>query len=241
MSKPKYDLDKIKFTTDEATFKRAINLYEDNKVTELNDNGYTFTATVIGTHPYHVFVSNSNYDQGDCECYLGQHDTLCKHMVAVAICAVKNGEPLTKDDKTQRNELVFTDNKGALTEKEVKELKENITGALRHIKPYRGPSRIWFTYQNSLDEGCNRLSALLSELPASLQTAKVVVNLLLRLDKKLSYGVDDSNGTVGGFIEDAVKLLEKFAKSEPKCKAAFGKLKGKETSFGWEEPLVKML
>ena len=34
-----YDLNKIKFATDEATFKRAIGLYESGKVTELEQLG----------------------------------------------------------------------------------------------------------------------------------------------------------------------------------------------------------
>ena len=42
-----------------------------------------------------------------------------------------------------------------------------------------------------------------------------------------------------GFVTEASK---EFAKDDPKCKAAFVKLKDRETSFGWEEPLVaKML
>lgn len=241
MNKPSYDLEKIKFATDEQTFKRAVDLYVNGKVTEFNDNSYIYSATVLGTRLYHVFVSSSHYNQGDCECYLGQHDTLCKHMVAVAIYAVKEGKTLTKEDKLQRNQLIFSKRRGKLTETKLSELKRNITSVLRYIKPYRGPSRIWFSYQNSLEEGCNRLSALLSQLPASRQTAEIIVNLLLRLDKKLSYGVDDFNGTVGSFIEEVVRLLKEFTKADPKCKTIFGKLKGRETSFGWKEPLLKLL
>lgn len=32
---PTYDLNKIKFATDKATFKRAVGLYESGKVTEM--------------------------------------------------------------------------------------------------------------------------------------------------------------------------------------------------------------
>jgi len=115
------------------------------------------------------------------------------------------------------------------------EVKKSLSETLRYIKPYRGPSRIWFSYQNSLDEGCNRFSALLSKLPAGRQTTKLIVNLLLRLDKKLSSGgVDDSNGTVGGFIEEAVKMLTEYVKIDPECKKEFEKLRDMETSFGWK-------
>jgi hypothetical protein len=38
----------------------------------------------------------------------------------------------------------------------------------------------------------------------------------LRLDDKLSRGgVDDSDGTVGGFIEETVHALEQYAKLDP--------------------------
>jgi len=62
-----------------------------------------------------------------------------------------------------------------------------------------------------------------------------------RLDRKLcSSGVDDSDGTVGGFMYETVSVLQEYVKLEPRCIKAFEKLCGKETCFGWEEPLVKV-
>lgn len=239
---PKYDLEKIKFTIDSSTFNKAIELYECGCITQFFENLNVYSALVLGGNPYHVTVSNSHHDQGDCECYLGQNGTICKHMVAVAIYAVKNGKTLTDEDKLQKNQLIFSSRKGKLAENELVAFKRRLTSILRYIKPYRGPSRIWFSYQNSLEEGCNRLSALLSTLPVSRQTAKIVVGLLLRLDKKLrTSGVDDSNGTVGGFIEESVKFLLEFAKIDPECAKEFQTLKRQETCFGWEEPLLKLL
>ena len=94
--------------------------------------------------------------------------------------------------------------------------KLEITKSISYIKYYDGPSRLWFSYQNSLDEGVARLSKIISELPISIQTTDLIINLLLRLDKKLQSGVDDSNGTVGGFIEETVEVLKNYAKEEPK-------------------------
>ncbi|OGI19226.1 MAG: hypothetical protein A3J06_04235 [Candidatus Moranbacteria bacterium RIFCSPLOWO2_02_FULL_48_19] len=66
-------------------------------------------------------------------------------------------------------------------------------------------SLTWFIYQNSLSEDCSRLAATVSELPVSLQTAELLVDLLLRMDKKLcTGGVDDSDGVVGGCMEEIV-------------------------------------
>lgn len=239
---PKYDLDKIKFGVDEQTWERAVGLYENGRVTRFKEELNGFFATVLGSHFYRVYVSNKRYDEGDCECYLGQNDTLCKHMVAVAICAVKNGQTLTDEDKRIVTQLNCSGKLGILRKNELLAVKKLITGAMRYIKSYEGPSRIWFSYQNSLSEGCSRLTKILSDLPVSEQTAKIIVDMLLRLDEKLCRGgVDDSDGAIGGFIEKAVFILQDYAKLDKKCIESFTLLKGRKTCFSWEEPLLKLL
>lgn len=238
---PSYNIDKIKFATDSPTYERAIDLYESGKVTQFQEELNGFFAVVLGTKPYHVYVDKRHYDRGDCECYLGQNDTLCKHMVALAIYAVMNGKKLGKEDKELISSPVCSGKTGELSKQKLAEIKKSITSAMKYIKAYTGPSRAWFAYQNSLDEGCARLSKIVSELPASEQTAKLLVNALLRLDKKLCQGgVDDSDGVVGGFIEDVVSILEDYAELNPLCVKSFKKLCGQDTCFGWEESLVKM-
>jgi len=239
---PKYDLDKIKFATDRSTFEKAVNLYEKRKVTKFKEELHGYFATVLGTKPYKVYVDNRHYDQGDCECYLGQNDTLCKHMVAVAIHSAMGGKKLGEEDKRLVSKVTCSGRLGELSKGELSEVKKLITSAARYIKPYNGPSRVWFSYQNSLSEGCNRLSQIVSELPVSEQTAKLLVDMLLRLDDKLCRsGVDDSDGIVGGFIEETVQALKEYAELNPACAKAFSEIKGKETCFGWEEPLVKLI
>ena len=242
MNPPDFTLDKIKFATDGPTFEKAVVLYESGKVTNVDDNGFTYTAKVLSTQSYDVFVSHRHYNEGHCSCYLGQNDTLCKHMVALALYVVKNGQPLTEEDKKLIHTPACSGNVGKLSDKELVDIKKAIATALRYIKPYNGPSRTWFAYQDSLSEGCNRLSAIVSELPVSEQTASLLVDVLLRLDKKLcTGGVDDSDGTVGGFIEAVVGVLHEFAKLDLRCIHAFNALKNRETSFGWEKPLLKMI
>lgn len=69
-----------------------------------------------------------------------------------------------------------------------------------------------------------------------------MVDLLLRLDKKLiSGGVDDSDGTVGGFMYETVGVLKQYAELEPKCMLTFQQLQNRETRFGWEEPLLELI
>ncbi len=243
--RPKYDLDKIKFATDGPTFEKAVGIYESGGVAHFKDNGVSgYMARVRGSggNVYDVFVSARHYDAGDCTCYLGQNDTLCKHMVAVAVYAVKGGEKLNKEDKNLVSDSKCSGRPGTLRKTELREVKSTITAAMRCIKSYEGPSRIWFSYQRSLSEGCNRLAKIVSELPVSEQTAALLVDMLLRLDDKLSRGgVDDSDGTVGDFIVETVEVLKEFARLDPSCVKAFHGLKGKETCFGWEEPLLELI
>lgn len=239
--KPVFDLDKIKYATDQPTFEKAVALYEAGKVTQFREGIGSYSAVVIGTEPYPVSIEARCFGLANCECYLGQRDTLCKHIVAVSIYAVLDGKKLSNEDKELVSSPVCSGSLGELSKTELAETKKAITSAMRYIKAYNGPSRTWFAYQNSLDEGCARLSKLVSDLPVSEQTAKLLVDTLLRLDKKLcTGGVDDSNGTVGGFMEEVVLMLQEYAKLDSKCIKAFKKLCGQETCFGWEDPLVKI-
>lgn len=224
---PNYDLNKIKFATDRATFKRAVGLYESGKVTEIDQLGGYYSALVLGTKPYCVSVSARNYKHGHCTCYLGERDTLCKHMVALALHAVMDGQHMKDEDKQQMSEVKCSDKREALNKDELEAVKKAITESMRYIKPYRGPSRTWFANQDSLREGCNRLSVIVSDLPVNKQTTEILVKLLLRLDRKLRVsGVDDSNGIVGGFMTGVVEMLEKYAQIDPVYIDAFKLLLG---------------
>ena len=162
--------------------------------------------------------------------------------MALAIHAVLRGKKLKAEDKEIIIGPECSGKIGELTKDDLSSVKNSITGAIRYIKAYSGPSRTWFAYQNSLDEGCNRLSKIVSDLPVSKQTTELLIDTLLRLDEKLCRGgVDDSNGTVGGFIEGVVEMLKEYARLDPACAKAFKILVDKETCFGWEAPLVEIL
>lgn len=239
---PAYDLEKIKFATDKQTFEKAVALYERGKILQFEERIRAYWAVVQGTKPYQVSVEARRFDYGHCECYLGQHHTLCKHMVAVAIWAVARGKPLKDEEKAVVGESVCSGRLGTLNKEELATTKKKVTAALRFIKPYHGPSRLWFSYQHSLQEGCHRLATIVSELPVSGQTAKLLIDLLLRLDHRLCRGgVDDSNGTIGGFIEETVHVLEEYSVLDSSCVESFHTLKDRETCFGWEVPLLKLI
>ena len=142
-----YDLNKIKFATDKVTFTRAAGLYEGGKVTDVETLGGHYSAVVQGTEPNHVSISARNYKQGDCTCYLGQKGTLCKHMVALALYAVMDGKPLTDKDKLHGHKVESGKRRETLNEEELTLVKMSITASMKHIRPYSGPSRTWFTNQ----------------------------------------------------------------------------------------------
>lgn len=236
-----YGLNKIKFGTDESTFQRAVGLYESGKVTEVSQLGGYYSALVLGTKPYRTSVSARNYKQGHCTCYLGEWGTLCKHVVALALHAVMDGQSLKDEDKQQLSEIKCSKKRELLNKGELDAVKKSITESMKYIKPYRGPSKTWFANQNSLQEGCNRLRTVISDLPVNRQIADLLVKLLMRLEKKLSVGgVDDSNGIVGCLAGEMVALLEEFARIDPAYIDSFEPLCGKQYCFGWEDSLVRL-
>src|SRR3989344_915342 len=228
---PTYTLDDVRFGTDAPTFEKAVALYEGGKVTKFNWSMHGYSAVVRGGSPYEVYVSAKDYDRGNCTCYLGQEDVLCKHMIAVALYALLGGRRLTKEEQEPAaSQPTSSGRPGTLSREESKEIKARMTSDLHYIKAYSGPSRTWFANQHSLEEGCARLMKLVSELPVGIESATLLVDLLLRLDRKLQQGgVDDSNGIVGGFMEGIVEVLKDYAALDSSCAQAFAKLKGVET------------
>ena len=239
--RPKYDIETLKLSVDKATYSKALELYSGGKVTGFGGGpDREYCATVQGTQPYRVSVSSKNFDVGSCDCYLGQRHVLCKHMVAVAITAL-TGDGKLRLDLVQDNRLRINSELGEISKEELAAARQRINAAIRKIKYYSGPSSRWFEYQNSLEEGCNRLRALFSSLPVSSQTCSLIVTSLLKIDKKLCGGVDDSNGAVGNFIKESVDLLAQFAQKDPGCRDCFYQLASQQTCFDWEAPLVELI
>ena len=71
-----------------------------------------------------------DYKQGSCTCYLGQKDTLCKHIVALALHAVMNGWLLNDKDKNLGYQAKCSRQQGALTKEELAVLKKSISASM---------------------------------------------------------------------------------------------------------------
>lgn len=238
MLQPTYTLEKLKFGVDSETFKKAIDLYEAGKVKNVKEDTRGYSAIVHGSQKYFVSVHAKDFDRGMCECYLGQKDVLCKHMVALALHVVQGGKKIKTEDVAITEEMQCSGKLGELDKDELKKVNNEIAKAFSCIKSYDGGSRTWFAYTHKLGEGATRLGDTFSKLPVSKQTSDLIIKTLLRLDEKLLGGVDDSDGALGSCLYESVDMLLEFAKLEPKCIKSFEVFKKKKSNFEWEEKLL---
>ncbi|MDD4122815.1 MAG: hypothetical protein PHO23_00885 [Candidatus Pacebacteria bacterium] len=139
--KPSFNLEDIKATTDPPTYQKAVDLYNKKKIIQFKEELNGYSAVVKGSELYDVYVDMCQCNKGGCNCYLGQHDIFCKHMVAVAIYAVMNGQKLTTQDENITQGPVCGELTKDLTKEEVGAFKKEISCAMKFIKPYTGGSR----------------------------------------------------------------------------------------------------
>lgn len=226
MKSPKFTYEDIKYSEGRAMFKRAQALFKAGKVKQIREDPRGYSATVKSTHPYEVSVSMKSVDVGYCNCYMGQNDTLCKHMLALALAVLNETGALGSEESLE----------------ELSEVKRRVSTGLRKIKAYTGPSKIWFSYQRSLSVGAGMISSAIANLPASKENADYLWKLVLRISKKLATGgVDDSDGTVGGCVYEILAKLAEFAKEKPELKPIILEYSKDDTGFGFEDELRNMI
>lgn len=102
-----------------------MDLYESGKVTEVEEFGGYYTAVFLGTKPYRISISFRNYKHGHCTCYLGERDVLCKHMVALALYAVMEGQALSDKDKQLNNQVACSGRRDQISKEELDAVKKS--------------------------------------------------------------------------------------------------------------------
>lgn len=216
-------------------FTKALALYTKGAVTGIKKVFSGFTATVSGTHEYEVRVDSSAYDRGNCTCYIGQKDELCKHMLSLAIALVYKYRPNdTKMIEQPLDQAVCSGDVRNMTKEESDTAKKEISTALTFIKSYNGPSSRWFYYQDALAKGSRLVLLALSNIPICKDSVMLCIHTLKKLDKKVLRGVDDSDGTVGELMCEIVELLNMFVSSDTALKDYIAKKLPKGESFDWE-------
>ena len=230
MKPPQFTIRDIKYSVDEDTLNHAYLLFDAGKVGDISETRNGYTAIVAGTHKYDVYISDEDIDSGGCDCYVcSEKDVLCKHMIALGIAVLH-----------EFREISVLSQKNA-SPVDLSEVKILIKEGMKQIKEYSGHYRNWFHYTMSLASGAEMLSDAVQELPSTRENAKYLWSLVLRLDKKLSSGVDDSGGAVGGCARGIVAQLAKYAKEKPELKKVIEKFCDIKTGFGFEDDLRKQL
>lgn len=233
---PDYTIADIQLGVGDIEFEKGLALYNKGAVSKIRDGFRGYTATVSGTHNYDVVIDSISYDRGNCNCYIGQKDQLCKHMIALAIALVYKYRPEdTKKIEQPLDQAVCSGEVRDITTDEAKKIKAEISRGIAMIKGYNGPSSKWFQYQDSLTKGARLIRLALSLLPVCEKSVLICIDVLKRLDKKLlSAGVDDSDGTVGGVMCQMVELLNMFAADNEKLGEYIKAKLPKGEVFDWE-------
>ena len=229
MQQPKFTIDDVKYAENPATFRRADDLYRSGKVGKISEHQHGYTAVVQGTHPYSVSLSVKRIDDGDCTCYMGQHGRLCKHMLALALAVLHVSG---KMDKAMPESQAPTDLQTA---------KEVVTAGMRKLRRYTSPSRTWFSYQRTLATGAGMIAQGISGLPTTKENAAYLWSVIVRIDKKLANGVDDSDGVVGSCAAKIIEQLAGYAETTPELTPDIKRYCNKKTNFSFEDELRAVL
>ncbi len=232
---PQFTLSDIQLGVGDHEFKKGLTLYQKGSVNNIEDSFNGYTAIVSGTHEYIVCVDALSYDRGVCNCYVGQNDELCKHMIALAIALVYKYRPNEVEIiKHPLDQPVCSGEVRNITKEELEYFKLESKHAMTFIKSYNGPSSKWFQYQDSLTKGSRLILLALAKLPVCKDSVLLCIDILKKLDKKILRGVDDSDGTVGGLMEDIVEVLNMFVRDEPELEDYIKEKLPKGEAFDWE-------
>jgi len=232
---PQFTLIDIQLGVGNQEFEKGMLLYKKGAVNNIEKDFSCFRAIVSGTHDYEVSVDVSSYDRGDCNCYIGQKDELCKHMIALAIALVYKYKP--DDTKTIDHPLdqaVCSGYVRDITQEELDVAKTEIKEGIAFVKSYSGPSSKWFQYQDSLTKGSRLILLAISKIPVCEVSVMLCIDTLKKVDKKILKGVDDSDGTVGEMMCQIVEVLNLFVSFDKSLKGFIRKRLPKGEAFDWE-------
>lgn len=232
---PQFTVADIQLGVGQYEFDKGLALYKKGAVNEIKKDFLGFKAIVSGTHEYHVNVDSSSYDRGNCDCYIGQKEELCKHMIALAVALVYKYRPNdTEAIMHPLDQAVCSGDIRDITKEESDNVKTDISKGMAYIKSYNGPSSKWFKYQDDLTKGARLILLALSKIPVCEESVLICINLLKRLDKKVLRGVDDSDGTVGELMKEIVEVLNLFVSFDKGLEDFIKAKLPKGEAFDWE-------
>ena len=229
MQHPKFTFEEVRFADTAASFDRALTLFESGKVGPISSDRYGYSAVIRGTHPYQVSLSAKRVDTCSCDCYLGQHDRLCKHVLALALAVLHASGKISHPRSTLS------------APKSPEDAKQAIREGMKKLRRYTGPSRVWFSYQRDLAAGSGMIAESVTALPPTQQNARFLWRLIERLDRKLATTVDDSDGVVGECMATIIRHLGDYAAQAPELAPTIRAFCNRKTDFGFENDLQSIL
>ncbi len=241
MLKPNYTLQDIQLSVEDSEFNKGLKLFKKGKVGAIKEVFSGFTATITGSEKYTVAVESNNFEHGECNCYLGQKNYLCKHMLALAIAVVHKYSPQDVSIISHPlSQAVCSGKVGEISQQELSEIEEEIKVGLTHIKSWSGTSKKWFEYQDSLSKGSRIILLALSKLPICEESVKLCITVLKKLEKKVLGAVDDSDGTVGNLIKEIIQILSLFVDFKKDLGPYVAKSLPKGEVYNWEESFFNL-
>lgn len=230
MIEPKFNYRDIRYGVGDGMFERGLDLFKSGKVMNFTADLAGYSAQVAGSSTYEVYVAQKAFDVGFCDCYMGQRDELCKHMLAVGLRALYEAK-LIDDNGQPLEQLPAT----------LAERKALLAAGMRKIMPYTGPSRTWFAYQSKLDVSAGMIREAVSGLKPDAENARFLWNTVKRIDRKLGNGVDDSNGTVWPVASEIVVTLSEWANASHELDKLIRSFASDNTDFDFHEELAAKL
>lgn len=228
---PRFTYRDVRYSVDDSMFARALKLFTGKKIADFGHDMAGYSARVIGTQSYQVHVSQRAVDYGMCNCYMGQNNTLCKHMIAVGLEVLYRARKIDAAGNPYENPPSNLDERKAL-----------LTAGLRKITACNGrPSSTWFAYQTKLDVGAAMIHESMCGIEPSVENAKFLWDIVRRVDRKLAGGVDDSNGTVWPVASEAVRLLAAWGKDSTELYALVVQFTKTRTAFEFNNELDREL
>lgn len=227
--KPEFTFEDVKYAENPAMYQRALDLFQTGKVQPISEDKHGYFTTVAGTQLYKVYLSRKEIDHCDCSCYMGERGLLCKHVLALAL-AVLHASGKINEAKSDTEAV-----------QDLKTVKQLVNEGMRKLRPYTGPSRIWFSYTRKLATGTEMITHAISGLPPSKENARYLWDLVKRIDKKLMNGIDDSDGAVGGCARIIIEQLAAYVKELPELESLIKKYCDQKTNFDFEKDLFACL
>ena len=217
----------IEHAVSKPTLKKAEKLFNDDCVLDVEYKRTEICASIMSTKEYTTCISYKDFFNSYCNCYAGQEDKMCKHVLALALYVLDDNELL--DDEVQQA-------------KSLEEAKVLVKKGVAKIRSYNGPSKTWFRYTHNLYVSAKIIEDAVVDLPAGKDEVKYLWKLVLRLSKKLATtGVDDSDGAVGGAIDTITYKIIEMAKEKEELIPLLEKFAKDDTGFGFEDYITNFL